>query len=106
MIGPQILGPFKVVAVPSSVIICLKLPVNLRIRPTFHISKIKPVKSNSLCPQARPPPPTRLVDNHPANIVCQILDVCCQGRRLQYLVDISIERVVHCTLKMLQNVQR
>ncbi|KAK2905717.1 hypothetical protein Q8A73_009660 [Channa argus] len=57
------------------------------VHPVFHVSQLKPVSSSPLCPPADPPPPARLIDNHPAYTMCCILDVRRRGRGLQYLVD-------------------
>lgn len=53
----------------------------------FHLSHIKPVYESPLCPLTNLPPPTWLMDNHPALTVHCILDVRRQGRGFQYLMD-------------------
>ncbi|KAK0137336.1 Zinc finger protein 24 [Merluccius polli] len=57
------------------------------IHPAFHVSLLKPVTSSPFSPPADPPPPTRLIDNHPAYTVRQLLDVRRRGRGFQFLVD-------------------
>ncbi|XP_056870005.1 chromodomain Y-like protein [Takifugu flavidus] len=65
----------------------LKLPAALRIHPTFHVSKVKPVAESDLVPPSDPPPPPRIVDGGPAYTVRRILDVRRRGRGFQFLVD-------------------
>lgn len=86
-LSPRFLGPFKIAKVFSPSAVRLQLPSALRIHPTFHVSQLKPVVTSDLCPPAVPPPPARVVDDHPAFTVRRLLDARRRGRGLQYLVD-------------------
>uniref|UniRef100_A0A8C6UZW3 Gypsy retrotransposon integrase-like protein 1 n=5 Tax=Neogobius melanostomus TaxID=47308 RepID=A0A8C6UZW3_9GOBI len=86
-LSQRFIGPFEVDKVINPSAVRLKLPTTLRIHPTFHVSRVKPVQSSSLCPAAPPPPPPRLIDDHPAYTVRRILDVRRRGRGHQFLVD-------------------
>uniref|UniRef100_A0AAQ4Q2C6 Integrase catalytic domain-containing protein n=1 Tax=Gasterosteus aculeatus aculeatus TaxID=481459 RepID=A0AAQ4Q2C6_GASAC len=81
------IGPFEIERVINPSVMRLKLPPELHIHPAFHVSLLKPVSTSDLCPPAEPPPPPRLVDNHPAYSVRRLLDVPRRGRGYQYLVD-------------------
>ncbi|XP_061651302.1 uncharacterized protein LOC133487966 [Phyllopteryx taeniolatus] len=65
----------------------LKLPQSVKINPTLHVSLLKPVSTCALNPLAKPPPPHRVIDDHPAFTMLRILDVRPRGRGFQYLVD-------------------
>ena len=79
---PRYIGPFEV----DRIIMRLKLP-SLKIHPTFHVSLLKPVSTSPLSPPAELPPPTLIIDDHPAYTVNRVLDVRRRGRGYQYLVD-------------------
>ncbi len=59
----------------------------MRNHPTFHVSQLKPVSSNPVCPSSEPPPPAWTVDDNPAYLVRRLLDVRHYGRGYQYLVN-------------------
>ena len=84
---PRYIGPFEVDRIINPCAVRLKLPLSLKIHPTFHVSLLKPVSTSPLSPPAEPPPPTLIIDDHPAYTVNRVLDVRQRGRGYQYLVD-------------------
>ena len=83
----EYIGPYVIDRVINPCVMKLKLPPLLNIHPAFHVSLLKTVSTSPLSPPAEPPPPTRSIDNHPADTVREILDVRRRGRGFQYLVD-------------------
>uniref|UniRef100_A0A3Q3B4W6 ribonuclease H n=1 Tax=Kryptolebias marmoratus TaxID=37003 RepID=A0A3Q3B4W6_KRYMA len=79
------LGQFEYLVIPTAV--RLRLPSSLRVHPTFHVSRIKPVLSSPLCPPAASPPPARELGGHPVYTVRRIVDARRRGRGWQFLVD-------------------
>ena len=61
-LAPRFLGPFPIQKIISATAVRLLLPRSMRVHPTFHVSKIKPVHDSPLAPAAPTPPPPRLVD--------------------------------------------
>lgn len=86
-LSPRFNGPFPVKKVINPSAFRLKLPSNMKIHPTFHVSQLKPVSSSPLCPPSETPPPARIIDDHPAFIVHCLVDSRRRRRGLQYLVN-------------------
>ncbi|XP_044191493.1 uncharacterized protein LOC122969660 [Thunnus albacares] len=85
--APKHIGPFTIQKVINPVAVRLKLPRSMRVHPTFHVSKVKPVHDSPLVPAAPPPPPPRIVDGGPVYTVHRLMHSRRRGRGLQYLVD-------------------
>ena len=81
------MGPYTILKVVNPVAMRLRLPTTMRIHPTFHVSKLKPVRTSPLVPASKPPPPPRVVDGETVYSVRKILDSRRVGRGFQYLVD-------------------
>ena len=86
-LAPRFVGLFPITKVVNPVAVQLKLPRTMRVHPTFHVSKVKPVRTSPLAPSTRHPPPLQVIDGGPTYAVMRLLAVCCRGRGLQYLVD-------------------
>uniref|UniRef100_A0A674N823 Chromo domain-containing protein n=1 Tax=Takifugu rubripes TaxID=31033 RepID=A0A674N823_TAKRU len=86
-LAPKFIGPFPIERIINPVAVRLKLPRSMRDHPTFHVSRVKPVRESPLVPAAPPPPPPRFVDGGLTYAVCRIIRSRVRGRGLQYLVD-------------------
>ena len=84
---PRFLGPFPVEKVVNRVAVRLRLPAGLRIHPTFHVSRVKPVSSCALRPGEPAAPPPRWINGGEAYTVNRILEARRRGRGVRYLVD-------------------
>ncbi|KAI3376026.1 hypothetical protein L3Q82_016558, partial [Scortum barcoo] len=88
-LAPRFVGPFPVSKVNNPVSIQLKLPRSLQVHPTFHVSKVKPVRKSHLVPPTKPfPPPSKMVEMvDRIYTVKKRLPVRRRGRGRQFLVD-------------------
>ncbi|XP_029291826.1 uncharacterized protein LOC115011036, partial [Cottoperca gobio] len=86
-LAPRFVGPFKILRRINPVAYRLQLPRSMRVNPTFHVSRLRPVATSPLVPPAKPPPPPRIVDGGPAYSIHRLMDSRRVGRGLQYLVD-------------------
>ncbi|KAI3376751.1 hypothetical protein L3Q82_000348 [Scortum barcoo] len=86
-LAPRFVGPFPISKIINPVSVKLQLPRSLRVHPSFHVSKIKPVKESLLVPPTKPPPPPKLIDGGPVYAVKKLLAVRKRGRGHQFLVD-------------------
>ncbi|KAI3355188.1 hypothetical protein L3Q82_018045, partial [Scortum barcoo] len=64
-LAPRFVDPLPVSKVNNPVSVQLKLPRCLRVHPTFHVSKLKPVRESLLVPPTKQPPPLKMVDGGP-----------------------------------------
>ncbi|KAL2102010.1 hypothetical protein ACEWY4_003771 [Coilia grayii] len=86
-LAARFLGPFVVERVISPTAVRLRLPTTMRVHPTFHVSRIKPVRVSPHTPVEPPPPAPRLLDGDPIYTVRRLLRSRRRGRGVHYLVD-------------------
>ena len=49
-LAPRFVGPFPITKIIGPAAVRLRLPRSLRVHPTFHVSKVKPVKESKMVP--------------------------------------------------------
>src|SRR5882724_2472733 len=87
----KFLGPYEILACPSTHSITLRLPDSLRaVHPVFHVSMLEPVTPNLIPGCIQPPPLPITVDDEPEFEILEILDSKIDNHRrtckLLYLV--------------------
>lgn len=86
-LAPCFVGHFPISKVVNLVAVCLQLPRSLKIHPTFHVSRVKPLVSSHFGPSFRPLPPNQLIDGAPAFNVRRFLCSRWRGWGLHHLAD-------------------
>ncbi|XP_043995321.1 uncharacterized protein LOC122844172 [Gambusia affinis] len=86
-LAPRFVGPFPISKVVNPVAVRLQLPSSLKVHPTFHVSRIKPVATSRFMPSSKPPPPARFFAGGPVYTVRRLLRSRRWGRATHYLVD-------------------
>lgn len=71
-LAPCFTGPLKVLKRINPVSYQLLLPRSMRIHPTFHISRLKPVVYSPLSPSRKPPPVPPIIGGQAAYTVRQL----------------------------------
>lgn len=86
-LAPRFIGPFKVIRRVNPVSYRLELPRSMKVHPTFHVSRLRPVLTSPFAPVPKPPPPPRMFQGHPVYTVRRLLDSRRVQGSVQYLVD-------------------
>ena len=87
----KFLGPYEVIAQPSTHSITLHLPDSLRtVHPLFYVLMLEPTTLNAIPNRVQPPPPPVFVDGEPEYEITEVLDSkmdnWCSKCKLLYLV--------------------
>lgn len=86
-LAPKFVRPFVIERIISPVAVQLQLPRSMRVHPTFHVCKIKPVSENLLTPAVPAPALPRLIDGGLTYTVRHVIHSCQHGRGYHYLMD-------------------
>jgi len=84
-LAPRFIGTVEVLNFINPAAVRLKLPRSMRVHPSFHVSRVKPVRECPLVPAVQPLP--RFIDGGLTYTVRRLLHSRCRGRGLQYLFD-------------------
>lgn len=64
-LAPCYVGPYEMDRMVNTTVVRLKFPAALKIHPTFHVSRVKPVQVLELSPPPEPCPPPLVIDREP-----------------------------------------
>lgn len=84
---PRFIGSFLVSKIFNHVTVKLWHSCSMKIHPTFHVSRVKPLMESPLVPSTATPPPPRIIGGEPAYTVKRLLSVHRRGLGRQYLID-------------------
>lgn len=86
-LAPRYIGPFKILRKINPVSYRLLLPSSMKVHPTFHVSRLKPVVCSTVSPARKSSPAPRIIEGQPVYTVHRLLDCRRVRGRVQYLVD-------------------
>src|SRR5258706_12374973 len=69
------IGPFSIIAQPSTMSFTLCLPSTICIHPVFHVSQLEPKFPNTFNNHNQPPPPPLIVNGNPEYLIKRIINL-------------------------------